>query len=54
MKILAIEFFDPYYRAARHSLTQSLNISNLRLLLNVGFSSDPRLLNQDIIPHVRK
>jgi hypothetical protein len=29
LKILAIEFFDLYSRAARHSLTQSLKISNL-------------------------
>jgi hypothetical protein len=53
-KILAIEFFDLYSRATCDSVSTTLKIFDLRLLLDLGFISNPRLLNQSLISHVKK
>ena len=54
LKILAIVFFYLYSRATCHSFKHTLNIFDLQIRLDLGFSSDLRLLNQVLIPHVRK
>jgi hypothetical protein len=54
LKILEIEFFNLYSRGTCHSLRTPIKIFDFQLLLELGFISNTRLLNQALIPHVRK